>query len=171
MLLLLCLRAAYTSLQLRVCRSGPAHNIQSVICYIDYVLAFNALVGSAVVLQQLSYILPPALLIYRRRSEHFLPKHRSFRIPDWLGWATNIIVVIFATITTIFFTFPVILPVTSSNMSTVSFLIVLMFFTLTFYIDYTIVIVGIMAIFTLVNWVLHGRKNYRGPFIVLASEE
>jgi choline transport protein len=80
-------------------------------------LAFNALLGSSVVLQQISFIIPAMLLIYQRRSEAYLPKNRAFALPSWLGWTTNMIVVVFASILSIFFLFPPFLPVTGTNMS------------------------------------------------------
>jgi choline transport protein len=84
-------------------------------------VAFNALVSSCVTLQLLSFILPSALIVYRRRSEQYLPAKRAFRVPSWLGWASNVWAVIMPTIQCIFFLFPQFLPVTAANMSKSSY--------------------------------------------------
>lgn len=81
------------------------------------ILAFNSLIGSGIVLQQISFALPATLLIYRKRSESFLPPTRAFRLPGVFGWMANILVVVSAFLWTVFFQFPYILPVTGSSMS------------------------------------------------------
>jgi choline transport protein len=80
-------------------------------------VAFNALVSSCVTLQLLSFIIPAALVVYRRRAETYLPSKRTFRVPGWLGWASNVWAVIMPSIQCIFFLFPQFLPVTAANMS------------------------------------------------------
>lgn len=82
-----------------------------------YVLAFNALIGSAVVLQQISFLIPAILLVCRRRNEAVLPKNRAFALPDAVGWAVNLFAIAFMAVTTIVFMLPSQLPVTASNMS------------------------------------------------------
>ncbi|KAH9219667.1 hypothetical protein DL95DRAFT_457333 [Leptodontidium sp. 2 PMI_412] len=112
---------------------------------------FNALLISSVVLQQISFVIPTALLFNRRRSEEYLPPSRPLKLPNWLGWTANVIVVAMASLFTVFFVLPPFLPVTGSNMT----------------VDYTCVILGIAAVLGIVNWFLHGRKQYQGPRIVL----
>ncbi|KAK5989381.1 Choline transport protein [Cladobotryum mycophilum] len=73
--------------------------------YLGSSTAFNAILSSSVVLQQLSYLMPTALLVYRRRSEEFLPKDRVFRLPDWFGWTVNLWLVALSTILLVFFFF------------------------------------------------------------------
>lgn len=79
--------------------------------------AFSALLASCVILQQLSFAIPCALVLYQRRSEVYLPKNRSFRLPHWLGWFINGYVVVVTLVLTIFFVLPPYLPTTASNMS------------------------------------------------------
>ncbi|UKZ79686.1 hypothetical protein TrVFT333_007446 [Trichoderma virens FT-333] len=109
--------------------------------------AFNALVGVFSLMQMISFALPAALLIYRRRSEKVLPRKRAFRVPEILGWACNIGTVIAAVIETVFFTFPSVLPVTSSNM------------------NYAVVVLAVIVIVMVVNWIVFARKHYQGPRI------
>lgn len=79
--------------------------------------AFNALVGVFSLMQMISFAIPAALLIYRKRSEKVLPRKRAFKVPEMVGWACNVGTIVAAVIETIFFTFPTVLPVTGSNMS------------------------------------------------------
>jgi choline transport protein len=82
--------------------------------------AFNALIGSSVVLQQISFLIPVVLLVYRKRSPQYLPKGRAFTLPSAIGWTANIIVIIFATVTLVFFNFPAFLPTSAGTMSELS---------------------------------------------------
>ncbi|OQV10176.1 hypothetical protein CLAIMM_14211 [Cladophialophora immunda] len=117
--------------------------------YLASSTAFNALVNSAVVLQQVSFLIPIALLLYRKRDSRYLPKSRSFALPRGLGFAINVLAVLFTSVTTIFFCFPLLLPVTASSM------------------NYTSAILGIGLVLGVLNWILHARKHYQGPHMDL----
>jgi choline transport protein len=80
-------------------------------------VAFNALIGSSIVFQEISFLIPVVMLIYRRRSLKYLPRTRQFATPAAVGWAANIVVVIFSVVTSIFFNFPIFLPTSASTMS------------------------------------------------------
>lgn len=79
--------------------------------------AFNAFIGTSLILQQVTYAIPAALLMYRRRSSRFLPANRPFKLFNPFGWMVNFFTVAFAVVVLIFYDFPVILPVSGSNMS------------------------------------------------------
>lgn len=85
--------------------------------YLGSSSAFNAFVGTGLILQHMSCAFPAALLMYRKRSGKWLPKSRSFRLPSAVGWGANIITVCFAVLVLIFYNFPPEIPVTGSNMS------------------------------------------------------
>lgn len=85
--------------------------------YLGSSTAFNAFIGTGLVLQQVTYAIPAALLMYRGRSSRFLPVNRPFKLIWPLGWMVNFFTVAFAIIVVIFYNFPVILPVGASNMS------------------------------------------------------
>jgi len=121
--------------------------------YLGSTTAFNALIGSAVVLQQASFLFPAILLVCRRRNETVLPKNRAFALPSAVGWAVNLFAIAFMAVTTIVFMLPSQLPATASNM------------------NYTVVILAIAALFSVVNWFLHGRTHYQGPRIQISSIE
>ncbi|KAJ5087911.1 hypothetical protein N7456_011527 [Penicillium angulare] len=112
--------------------------------YLASSTAFNALIGTGLVLQQVSFCFPAALLLYRRRSSTYLPPHRFFNM-GWFGWISNVATVIFGTLTLIFYNFPAEMPVNGGNM------------------NYTCVVIGAMGLFSLFNWFLYAKKNYQGP--------
>jgi choline transport protein len=84
--------------------------------YLGSTTAFNAMIATGLILQQISYAIPAVLIMYRRRSTKFLPKTRSFRLGNF-GWLANILTVVMAIIATVFYNFPTIMPITPSNMS------------------------------------------------------
>lgn len=80
--------------------------------------AFNAVLGSSALLQQLSFAIPAALLIYRRvTAPGYLPANRSFRVLVVLGYVANATVVIWTLITLVVFCWPPAQPVTGTSMS------------------------------------------------------
>ena len=85
--------------------------------YLGSTSAFNAFINTGLILQHITYAFPAALLMMRRRAAIWLPKSRSFRMPSIVGWATNLITVLFAALVLVFYDFPTILPVTGSSMS------------------------------------------------------
>jgi choline transport protein len=85
--------------------------------YLASSTAFNALIGTGLVLQQVSFCFPVALLIFRRRSSTYLPPHRFFNMGN-LGWVSNIATLVFGIVTLVFYNFPAEMPVTGGNMST-----------------------------------------------------
>ena len=68
--------------------------------------AFFAIIGVATILQQITFAFPAALLLYHRRSASMLPANRSFKVPEPIGWIVNIVTVLFAFVSTIFYAFP-----------------------------------------------------------------
>lgn len=128
--------------------------------YLGSSTAFNAFIGTGLILQQATYAFPAALLLYRGRSSTFLPTNRPFKLRWGMGWVANFLTVAFAVIVMIFYNFPVVLPVTSSNMS--EYPHVFRCFTLTFP-DYTSAVIGVMIIFAVINWFLHAKSAYKGP--------
>jgi choline transport protein len=85
--------------------------------YLGSTSAFNAFIGTGLILQHITYAIPAALLMFRKRSSLWLPQNRYFRLPSILGWAANIVTVLFAIFVLVLYTFPAALPVTGSSMS------------------------------------------------------
>lgn len=114
--------------------------------YLGSTTAFNAMISTGLILQQVSFCFPVGCLMYRGRSAEFLPASRSFKLGPF-GWAANSLTLIMGVLVLIFYNFPYIMPVTSSNM------------------NYACVVLGAMGIFSLLNWFLHASKHYHGPRI------
>ncbi|KAH7165667.1 amino acid/polyamine transporter I [Dactylonectria macrodidyma] len=112
--------------------------------YLGSTTAFNAMVSTGLILLQVSFAFPAALLLWRKRSVRFLPKNRPFRLGPF-GWVVNFLAIVFAFVALIFYSLPTVLPVTSSNM------------------NYACAVIGVMLIFGLINWFGYASKHYRGP--------
>ena len=78
--------------------------------------AFAAMVGTGLVMQQLSIAIPAGILLLRGRSNKVLPPDRLVRLGIF-GWIANFVTVGFAVIVLVFYDFPFVMPVTTSNMS------------------------------------------------------
>lgn len=128
--------------------------------------AFNAITAASVVALGVTYAIPPAINVMRGRK--MLPDSRAFKLPEWLGWLTNLVsslehYEIWATmitdniahqvgiawtlLTTILFVFPPEYPVTPDNM------------------NYAVAAFGVVLVIAVVQWLVDGRKNYEGPHI------
>lgn len=84
--------------------------------YLGSSTAFNALISTGLILQHISFAFPAALLLYRRRSSHYLPQGRSFNL-YWFGWIANVVTVLIGVLVVVFYNFPLTLPVSGSSMS------------------------------------------------------
>ncbi|KAK4543044.1 hypothetical protein LTR36_005821 [Oleoguttula mirabilis] len=84
--------------------------------YLGSSTAFNAILSTGLILQQVSFAFPVMCLMLRRRSPKYLPSSRSFRLGP-LGWLANVVTVAFAAIVLVFYCFPVEMPVTGSSMN------------------------------------------------------
>lgn len=83
--------------------------------------AFNALVSTGLILQQVSFAFPAALLLYHRVAGTFgevMPRSKgAFRLPLGVGPLANVLTVVLALISLVFYDFPTVLPATGANMS------------------------------------------------------
>lgn len=84
--------------------------------YLGSTTAFNAIIATGLILQQISFALPAALLMYQRRSSELLPPTAYFRLGAF-GWVANVLTVVLAIVALIFYDFPFVMPVTAGNMS------------------------------------------------------
>lgn len=89
--------------------------------------AFNALVATGLILQQMSFAFPAALLLYHRARgtmESVMPADKiQFRLPFGVGPLVNFLTIVLGVISLIFYNFPYTLPATASNMSKSSMLL------------------------------------------------
>ncbi|WDK14626.1 hypothetical protein CGRA01v4_05907 [Colletotrichum graminicola] len=111
--------------------------------------AFNALVATGLILQQVSFAFPAALALYHRARgpaafEKVLPR-RKFRLPGVAGLLANSLTIVHGLLALVFYVFPVVMPVSASNM------------------NYAIVVLGVMGLFSVANWFVYANKKYKGP--------
>jgi choline transport protein len=89
--------------------------------YLGSTTAFNALVSTGIILQQLSFAFPAALMLYRRAKgtlEEVMPSVKTrFNLPFGVGLIANVLTIVMAILALIFYDLPVVLPVTVGNMS------------------------------------------------------
>jgi choline transport protein len=113
--------------------------------------AFNALLSLATIGFYFSYGIPILMFTIRRFSHE-----RPIEFGPWnmgrLGLTVNILAIAFCTFLIIFLPFPTVLPVTAQNMNYAS-----------------VVFIGVI-VFSLVDWVIRGRKRYTGPIREVRSE-
>lgn len=130
--------------------------------YLGSTSAFNAIIGTGLTLQHITYAIPAALVVFRRRSEKVLPRNRVFAVPTAVGYVANIITVAMAVFTLVFYDLPITLPATGVNMSrsTPSHLIG---DNANMVSDYGAAVLVVMAIFACINWFVHARKHFQGP--------
>ncbi|EAW14374.1 putative choline transport protein [Aspergillus clavatus NRRL 1] len=115
------------------------------IVYVCSTTAFNAFISTTVIVAQISFAVPAALLLCRRRSAAYLPATRAFRVPTFVGYVCNVVCVLWAVVITVFFTFPTKFPVTGGNM------------------NYAAVVLVAMLVLGVANWFVYARKHYHGP--------
>ena len=84
--------------------------------YLGSSTAFNAIVGTGLILQQMTFSIPSVLLLFRKRGKEWLPPSRTFNLGPF-GWVANIMTVAFGILVLIFYNFPVVMPVAPGNMS------------------------------------------------------
>ncbi|KAH7401278.1 amino acid/polyamine transporter I [Pyrenochaeta sp. MPI-SDFR-AT-0127] len=104
--------------------------------------AFNALISASVVALGVSYAIPIAINVCRGRK---MLGPRAFVLPNAVGWAANLLGIIYTAITTVLFLFPPAIPVTATSM------------------NYCVVAFGIILFISTFQWIVDGRKNFTGP--------
>ena len=85
--------------------------------YLGSSAAFNAIINSCIMLQIVSFAIPCVLLVLRKRHTKILPDARAFKVHSLVGWVANAVVIVFAIVEVVFFSFPAALPVSGSSMS------------------------------------------------------
>jgi amino acid transporter len=118
--------------------------------FLGSTVAFNAIIAASVTALGVSYGIPIALNLAYLRGK--LPE-RAFKLPSVLGWAANIIGLVYTIVTTVLFVFPPAIPVTGTTM------------------NYCIVAFAIIILISAVQWIVDGRKNFEGPRITIAEVE
>ncbi|KAF1993340.1 choline transport protein [Amniculicola lignicola CBS 123094] len=108
--------------------------------YLASYTAFNSMITACIVLLYISYAIPVSCLLLRGRST-IKPG------PFWLGpigLVANIVLLMWTLFTLVMYSFPYAKPVLSSNMNYVS------------------VVYAVVTIIMAVDWIVRGRKSFRG---------
>lgn len=143
-------------------RVNPKHNVpaNSVCCVagilslfgllnIASTTAFNAILSLTVESLALSYLLPIAMLLYRRTRYPQDLVYGPWRLPRRCGMAANIIAILYNGYICVFLLFPPFKPVTAENM------------------NYAGVVLGGVLILAALRWVTGANKSYNGPSTIM----
>ena len=84
--------------------------------YLGSTTAFSAIIGTGLVLQQITFAVPAILMMYRKRAAEYRPATGLFNLGKF-GWLVNIVTVSWSVVQLIMFNFPLTLPVSGSTMS------------------------------------------------------
>ncbi|KAH6684973.1 choline transport protein [Plectosphaerella plurivora] len=128
-------------------------NVLFGLLYLGPSVAFGAYIASCTIFLNVSYAFPVITLLVRGRqvlAEHQLPQ-TPFKLGAW-GYVVNWVAAVFVVVTSVFFCFPVGLPVTSDSM------------------NYVCVVIGIFLVVVEIYWLTYGHR-FEGPkFDVIMGE-
>ena len=139
-------------------------------------LAFHTIVSTGLLVEQLSFAFPAALLLWQRRSARFLPQQSRYNMGA-VGWVVNSTVVAWTCLVLVMYSFPTEQPVTAQNMSKRIIEHLSSLYSLKVdeadtclldLVDYNCVVLVGMGLLTMANWVFYARSHYRGPSMTLA---
>jgi len=114
--------------------------------------AFNALLSLATIGFYFSYGIPISMFFLRRFSADHPIEFGPWTMGK-LGIGVNILAIAFCLFLILFLPFPTILPVTAQNMNYAS-----------------VVFIGVI-LFSMVDWIVRGRKRYTGPIREIKSKD
>jgi choline transport protein len=106
----------------------------------------NTIVAASVVALGISYRLPVGLSVLQKRWR--LPEH-AFKLPEWLGWAANVVGLVYTLVVTVLVLLPLQREVSGTTM------------------NYCVAAFGITMIVSALQWIFDGRKTYQGPRVTL----
>ena len=128
-------------------------------------LAFNVFIAKAMITELISFAIPAAFLMWRRRAAKYLPQGSAFNLGK-AGWLVNSLVIARAILAIIIFCIPTVKPITAGNMSKSSEVLTCNI-DWSFSSDYTLAVLGAMILLALLNWLFFARKHYLGPSLTL----
>lgn len=112
--------------------------------YLGSTVALNAILSAAVVLLQISYMVPIATVLIRGGDASFAGHSRKWSLGRWRR-PINIGAMAFALLTSLCFLFPPALPVEGETM------------------NYAVVVVSVVALFSGLAYAFDGRTKFNGP--------
>lgn len=112
--------------------------------YLGSTVALNAILSAAIVLLQISYMVPIATVLIRGGDAAFAGHSRKWGLGRWRR-PVNIGAMCFALLTSVCFVFPPVLPVVGESM------------------NYAVVVLFVVGLFCGLVYAFDGRKNFHGP--------
>ncbi|GMK55521.1 hypothetical protein CspeluHIS016_0205770 [Cutaneotrichosporon spelunceum] len=109
--------------------------------YIASDTVYNSIISCCIILQNFSFAIVATQLLFRKRKFN---ENRWLKLGA-LGWVANIITIIWFLFTTVMWLFPLEPHPTGSTM------------------NYSVAVLGAMAIIAALDWVFYARKHFRGP--------
>lgn len=106
--------------------------------YMGSTTAYNAMVIACIIFLLLSYSIPVLFLLFRGRDSI---RHGPFWLGKW-GLVANVVLVCWTLFSTVFYSFPPVMPVTAGNMNYVS------------------VVLAVYSAYCVIYWVLRGRSKF-----------
>ncbi|CAG9982344.1 unnamed protein product [Clonostachys byssicola] len=113
--------------------------------YLGSTTAFNAIISMAIIGMYLSYLIPIVYMLLYGRRQSISQISRYMKLPNWLGICLNVASIVWMIVAIIFSTFPILMPVTSTNM------------------NYSIVVMIGWLFFGVVYYLFWGRKKFEAP--------
>ena len=120
--------------------------------YIASTTVYNSIIAVCIILGNVSYAIPAVLLMLNGRK---MNPNRWLKL-GLLGWISNIVTIGWTIFTTVMWLFPLTPHPTGETMSNHAVRIGLM-------IDYSVAVLGGMAILAILDWGFYARKHYSGP--------
>ena len=114
--------------------------------YLGSPTAFNAIVGTCMILMHVSIAFPIFFLMLSRRAPEYLPRKGHWNMGA-LGWVANFFAVIWAPLVAVFYCFPTTNPTTTGSM------------------NYASAVLAVFGACAVINWFVYARKRYQGPRI------
>ncbi|KAL6722074.1 choline transporter [Lecanora helva] len=108
--------------------------------YLGSITAFNSMVTATIVLLYISYSIPVTCLLIKGRNNI---RHGPFWLGP-IGLVSNIVLLLWTCFTLIMYSFPSVMPATADSMNYVS------------------AVYGVVVLIITVDWLVRGRRNYRG---------
>ncbi|ORY22185.1 putative choline transport protein [Naematelia encephala] len=109
--------------------------------YVASTTVYNSIIACCIILGNISFSIPAVQLMLRGRR---MNPNRWLKLGA-LGWAANIVTVVWTIFTTVMWLFPITPHPDAADM------------------NYSVVVLVVMGLIALLDWVLHGRKHFVGP--------
>lgn len=129
--------------------------------YIGSATVYNSIISCCIILQNIAISVVAIQLMLKGRK---MNPNRWLKL-GWFGWVANSVTVVWTVFTTVMWLFPLTPKPTGSEMSAYPVALTKHYRLLvdTLLSDYSVAVLGAMALIALLDWVFHARKHFHGP--------